>query len=84
MTDDLNTETTPTTWCLRVRRNQNIARRRINIWKNHNKLQKIAGLETCDYYTFKRYVFNNELSQVAILIRAAEMVQVIRKKRYAQ
>jgi hypothetical protein len=60
--------------------NTDIARRRINIWKNHNKLQKIAGLETCDYYTFKRYVFNNELSQVAILIRAAEMVQVIRKK----
>ena len=64
--------------------NTSIARRRIKIWKKHNKLQKIAGLETCDYYTFKRYVFNNELSQVAILIRAAEMVQVIRKKRYAQ
>ena len=69
MTDDPNTD---------------IARRRIKIWKNHNKLQKIAGLKTCDYYTFKRDVFNNELSQVAILIRAAEMVQVIRNKRYAQ
>ena len=81
---DPNTKTTPTTWCLRVRRNQNIERRRIDIWKNHNKLQRIAGLETCDYPTFKEDVFNNELSQVAILIRAAEMVQVIRKKRYAQ
>jgi len=64
--------------------NTSIARRCINIWKNHNKLQKIAGLQTCDYATFKEKVFNNELSQVAILIRAAEMVQVIRKKRYAQ
>jgi|TARA_R110000823_G_scaffold217342_2_gene346725 hypothetical protein len=61
-----------------------IARRRINIWRNHNKLQKIAGLKTCDYYTFKRYVFNNNLSQVDMLIKAAEMVELIYNKRYAQ
>jgi len=39
---------------------------------------------TCDYYTFKRYVFNNDLSQVDMLIKAAEMVELIHNKRYAQ
>ena len=61
-----------------------IARRRIKIWKNHNKLQKIAGLKTCDYHTFKRYVFNSDLSQVDMLIIAASMVELIHNKRYAQ
>ena len=49
--------------------NDKIARRRMQIWKNHNVLQKIAGQKTCDYYTFKRYVYDNDVSQTGILIR---------------
>ena len=64
--------------------NDKIARRRMQIWKNHNVLQKIAGQKTCDYYTFKRYVYDNDVSQTGILIRAAEMVELIHNKQYAR
>ena len=65
-------------------KNNDIARRRMQIWKNHNALQKIAGQKTCDYYTFKRYVYDNDMKQVGILIRAAEMVELIHNKQYAR
>ena len=63
-------------------KNNDIARRRMQIWKNHNALQELAGLKSCDFYTFKRYVFNNDLSQIGMLIRAAEMARVTEAKQY--
>ena len=62
--------------------NTPIARRRITIWRNHNALQKLAGLKPCDYHTFKRYVFCETRSEIQMYIKAAQFAAVIEEKKY--
>mgnify|MGYP003653115075 CR=1 FL=1 len=62
--------------------NTPVARHRITIWRNHNTLQKLAGLKPCDYATFKRYVFCETKSEIQMYIKAAELAAVIKEKQY--
>ena len=62
--------------------NTPIARRRLTIWKNHVKRQKLAGLKPCDWHTFKRYVFCQSRSEIQMYIKAAELAAVIKEKQY--
>jgi hypothetical protein len=62
--------------------NTRIARRRFTIWKNHAKLQQLAGLKPCDWHTFKRYVFCQSRSEIQMYIKAAELAAVIKEKQY--
>jgi len=62
--------------------NTPIARRRLTIWKNHAKLQQLAGLKPCDYHTFKRYVFCESKPEIQMYIKEAELAAVIEEKQY--
>jgi hypothetical protein len=54
----------------------------MKIWRNHNTLQNLAGLKSCDYDTFKEKVFCETKSEIQMYIKAAELAAVIREKQY--
>ena len=62
--------------------NTPVARRRWAIWKNHEKLQQLAGLKPCDWPTFKRHVFCETKSEIQMYIKAAQLAAAIKEKQY--
>ena len=62
--------------------NTPVARQRYRVWKNHEKLQQLAGLKPCDWPTFKRHVFCETKSEGQMYIKAAELAAVIKEKQY--